>query len=298
MDLLTLCITKKGKIMKRKVTKFRCFAVLSILFLLVTAGCSQNKEDKVFKESFSKLLESEVMGNDINHSLFKESFLPIAVKFVGEEKAEGKVNEYLEQHFMSDYVEVLLPYFVDSLSLDDINFLSEYCNTPEGKLAAQHAAELNEKSYAEMEELGAGVMMSLMLGLPVDPVETVECPTSYRKTYNEYFEKMSCEKLLSNTLGALETVLTAEANKADEESARMLKNAMTGYADYMTKNYNELFLGCCYGVLTEDDMRFYINYATTPAGRKYNNCASKMAEDSAKLGVAIVTKFTLWVSKQ
>ena len=169
--------------MKKEMRKFRFFLVLFILTLSVSTVCSQSKKDKQFKASFSRLLESEVMGNDINYSLFQEVFLSVAVEFVGEEKSQQIVDEYLEQQFLSDYVDVLLPYYKDSLSLGDINFLTEYCSTPEGKLAAQHAEVLNEKSSADMEELGANVMLSLMLDLPVDSVEVVDCPANYRKIY-------------------------------------------------------------------------------------------------------------------
>ena len=249
--------------MKKEMRKFRFFLVLFILTLSVSTVCSQSKKDKQFKASFSRLLESEVMGNDINYSLFQEVFLSVAVEFVGEEKSQQIVDEYLEQQFLSDYVDVLLPYYKDSLSLGDINFLTEYCSTPEGKLAAQHAEVLNEKSSADMEELGANVMLSLMLDLPVDSVEVVDCPANYRKIYNLYYEKMSCEKYIEDAMESLEASLNAESGKADEKKARMIKN----YSEYMTKNYNELFLKCCYGVLTEDDMNFYINLVTTSAGQ-------------------------------
>ncbi len=280
--------------MKKEMRKFRFFLVLFILTLSVSTVCSQSKKDKQFKASFSRLLESEVMGNDINYSLFQEVFLSVAVEFVGEEKSQQIVDEYLEQQFLSDYVDVLLPYYKDSLSLGDINFLTEYCSTPEGKLAAQHAEVLNEKSSADMEELGANVMLSLMLDLPVDSVEVVDCPANYRKIYNLYYEKMSCEKYIEDAMESLEASLNAESGKADEKKSRMIKN----YSEYMTKNYNELFLKCCYGVLTEDDMNFYINLVTTSAGQKYNNCTGKLTEDPEKLGLAIIKKFALWVDKQ
>lgn len=282
--------------MEKKLKTLRLFLILFTLTLSVNIAYSQSNKN-AYKKHFGKLLESEMMGNHFDYSSFKEAFVPIAAEFVGQEKAESKVNKYLKKHCMADCIEVLLPYFTDSLSLDDIKFLAKYCNTPEGRLAAKHAAELNKSSYTEVEELSASVMMSLMLDVPVDPVKMVNCPASYREIYNEYYEKTSADKMVSDIIKALDTTLGTGATNTDDESARMIKKTIKNYADYMTKNFKEILLSCCYGLLTEDDLNFYISLVTTPAGRKYMNCASKLTEDPEKLGIAIISKFVVWIQK-
>jgi hypothetical protein len=282
--------------MKKKMRTLRLFLILFTLTLSVNIAYSQSNEN-AYKKHFVKLLESEMMGNHFDPSLFKDAFIPVAAEFVGQEKAESKVNEYLKKYCMEDCIEVLLPYFTDSLSLDDVKFLGKYCDTPKGRLAAKHAAELNKSSYTEVEELGTSVMMSLMLDVPVDPVETVNCPASYREIYNEYYEKTSADKMVSDIIKVLETTLGTEVTNTDDESVRMIKKAIKGYGDYMSKNFKEILLSCCYGLLTEDDLKFYVGLVTTPAGRKYMNCASKLTEDPEKLGVAIISKFVIWIQK-
>ena len=107
------------------------FISLVIILMAVTVCNAQSNADKQFEKSLQELIFDGALGNALKPSQMEGSFKQLATEVVGPDKAAAKTQEYLNTQMMADVMSVISPYYKKTMSVVDITYLIERCNTPE-----------------------------------------------------------------------------------------------------------------------------------------------------------------------
>lgn len=276
--------------------KFRILS-LAIVLMAMTVCCAQGGNDKEFEKNLKELILGGALGNSVDLSRMEMSFAQIAVGVVGADKAQAKTQEYLANQFETDFISLVSPYYKATMSVEDIKYLLERCNTPDGKTAVEHCAVLNSaEGQAQIQGMVMPVMMNVLQGLPYEKIESVDCPESYKAKCNEYL------KVAGNTDDLIEGLFAAfgEMGKqfaGQDEQLEEFNAMMTNLKKFMVENLPVVYLNMSYGTITEADFDFYIDLYTSPAGKNCLAAGKAFAKDAMNFGMQLVQNFSDWLQE-
>ena len=269
------------------------FISLVIILMAVTVCSAQSNVDKHFEKSLQELVFGGALGNVFNPSQMEGSFKQLAAEVVGPDKAAAKTQEYLNTQMMTDAMSVLSPYYKKTMSVEDITYLIERCNTPEGKVAVQHCAILNStEGQAELQGSLLPAMMNALQGLPYEKIKPVECSESYKAKCYQYLEATgSGNELIEGIFSSFNGM----AAQLSGEEAKEFQTVMDNLKTFMVDNLPVIYLNMSHGQISEADFDFFIDLYSSPAGQNYTKGNSLMVKDLMNVGMQLVEKFSAWM---
>lgn len=272
---------------------------LAIVFVAMNVCCAQGGNDKEFEKNFKELTLGGALGNSIDLSQMGTSFAQIARGVVGADKAQAKTQEYLANQFETDFMSVVSPYYKDVMSVEDVKYLLERCNTPEGKSAVEHCAILNGvEGQTQIQSMIMPVMMSALQGLPYEKIEAVDCPESYRTKCNEYLKATgSADDLIENLFAAFGQMGQQFAGEDEKEQLEEFNAMMNNLKVFMVENLPVIYLNMSYGEITEADFDFFIDLYSSQAGKNYLQGTKALTKDVMNFSMQLVQKFSDWLQE-
>lgn len=272
--------------------KFK-FISLVIMLMAVTVCGAQSNPDKQFEKSLQELIFSGTFASSFNPSQLEGSFKRLAAEVVGPDKAAAKTQEYLNTQMMTDAMSVLSPYYQKTMSVEDITYLIERCNTPEGKVAVQHCAILNSaEGQTELQSSLIPAMMNALQGLPYEKIKPVACSESYKAKCFQYLEVTGSGNELIEGIFSSFNAMTGQLSG---EEAKEFKSVMDNLKTFMVENLPVIYLNMSHGQITEADFDFFIDLYSSPAGQNYIKGNSLMVKDLMNIGMQLVEKFSAWM---
>ena len=269
------------------------FISLVIILMAVTVCSAQSNADKHFEKSLQELVFGGALGNVFNPSQMEGSFKQLAAEVVGPDKAAAKTQEYLNTQMMTDAMSVLSPYYKKTMSVEDITYLIERCNTPEGKVAVQHCAILNStEGQTELQSSLLPAMMNALQGLPYEKIKPVACAESYKAKCYQYLEATgSGNELIEGIFSSFNGM----AAQLSGEEAKEFQTVMDNLKTFMVDNLPVIYLNMSHGQISEADFDFFIDLYSSPAGQNYTKGNSLMVKDLMNVGMQLVEKFSAWM---
>ena len=270
---------------------------LAIAFMAMTVCCAQGVSDKEFEKNLKELILGGALGNSVDQSQMEASFAQIAAGVVGADKAQAKTQEYLANQFETDFMSLVSPYYKATMSVEDIRYLLERCNTPEGKTAVEHCAVLNSaEGQAQIQGMIMPVMMNALQGLPYERIESADCPESYRAKCNEYLRAVgSVDDLIEGLFAAFGEMRKQFAGQ--DEQLEEFNAMMTNLKMFMVENVPVIYLNMSYGTIAEADFDFYIDLYTSPAGKNCLAGGKALAKDVMNFSMQLVQNFSDWLQE-
>lgn len=269
------------------------FISLVIILMAVTVCNAQSNADKQFEKSLQELIFDGALGNALKPSQMEGSFKQLATEVVGPDKAAAKTQEYLDKQMMADVMSVISPYYKKTMSVVDVTYLIERCNTPEGKAAVQHCAILNStEGQAELQGSLLPAMMNALQGLPYEKIKPVECSESYKAKCYQYLEATGSS---SELIEGIFSSFNGMAAQLSGEEAKEFQTVMDNLKAFMVDNLPVIYLNMSHGQISEADFDFFIDLYSSPAGQNYTKGNSLMVKDLMNVGMQLVEKFSAWM---
>ena len=163
----------------------RKFKSLFILLLLTVSMAATAQT--TFKEAFKAYLETNPSFTNLSPENMRnvlEMMNSGLMKDYDEAKSTELVNNYLKGPFVENMVDVMLPYFENKISVDELKELTAILQTEKGKAYQQHSAKINE-AYDKFEKIGADIASQFLSGQEPAPIQSINCPESYKKLFQQ-----------------------------------------------------------------------------------------------------------------
>ncbi|MBO4822587.1 MAG: hypothetical protein J5548_14115 [Prevotella sp.] len=265
----------------------KTFKSLFILLLLSVsmAATAQTTMKEAFKAyiktnpSFTNM-SPETMGNAL------EAMNLGLMKNYEEAKSKELVNKYLEESFMDDLVDAMLPFMEEYVSVDEIKELTDIFSSGQGKTFQEHWGKINGTG-SKFEQLGIEIAQKVMSGEEPTPVQAVTCPESYKNLFQQFYKESGQEGLLTSAFNGL-----TESFSDDQ------KSMMEKIKGYLSSNLCTVLLNESYGILTEEDMKFGLELGKKQAWQDVMKGAASLMSHSQEMGMNVVMNYVTWLQDQ
>lgn len=271
------------------------FLLLVVALMAMTVCYAQDGSNNDFEKNLNELLFSGALGNSFDKSRMEDSFTKIAANVVGADNAKAKMQEYMNGPMTIDLASLVLPYYKETMSDKDVKYLLEQCNTPEGKLAAEHCAIINSiEGQAQMQSLMMPAIMNALQGLPYEKIEAVNCPESYKSKCYEYVKVTGgSDDMIESIFSAFNELEKQIAMKGEE--VEVFNVMMNNLKTLMIENLPVIYLNISYGKITEDDFDFYIDLYSSSAGQNYVKGNKAMLKNVMNISMQLLQRYSNWL---
>lgn len=284
----------------------------ALLFALCCMGATAQT---TYPDAIKRFLT--VSGKTVSNDI-QEGLTMITQAFAeeeGEKLPEGctpeeLANEYMETQFFRDMVTLVVPYFAEELSIEDINRLADIYETEEGSTAYAHSKEFlsDNRNLLIAAFTLMGAAEDIKAGKKPKNVKTT-ASKQRKKLFMEYCELREVQSTLEELKSSGESMLYEAAADTvvidDEESLdyeeyespavtdvdqKMLK----AYHKYVDKNLMNICLNAA-DCMTDEDLRFMITLSVMPEFKKMQNAVEGILYDPESFAMEILGKYAEWL---
>ena len=244
---------------------------------------SPKESTEEFRADFKTLVELGAVGGNFKPSSMRDDYIATAKNGLTTKEAEAKVDEYLAGQAITDFADVASTYYDSFFTDNDIDYLAEQFGSDEGKSAVANSAKV-------YNAIGAFVNQALT-GKSIPRIATKECPEEYEKKFAEYYRIANADSILNSMISQFETVAKLSKNSPiDEKTWPFYKNLAKGL-------FPQIMLNETYGIMTMEDMDFYIATLSSESGKKLKQGDLEMLNDAIKVRLKLNQKFSAWMSQ-
>jgi hypothetical protein len=244
---------------------------------------SPKESTEEFRADFKTLVELGAVGGNFKPGSMRDDYIATAKKGLTTKEAEAKVDEYLAGQAITDFADVASTYYDSFFTDNDIDYLAEQFGSDEGKSAVANSAKV-------YNAIGAFVNQALT-GKSIPRIATKECPEEYEKKFVEYYRIANADSILNSMISQFETVAKLSKNSPiDEKTWPFYKNLAKGL-------FPQIMLNETYGIMTMEDMDFYIATLSSESGKKLKQGDLEMLNDAIKVRLKLNQKFSAWMSQ-
>lgn len=255
-----------------------------LVLLLLTVGIA-GRAQTTQKEALKALMQTSPIAMNMKLQNGLELLNAKIIKDYDEAKSKELVDKYIKGPYLDDLAEAMLPFFEDKLNVKEMNELTTILQTERGKAYLEHSMKIN--NIINLEPLRKEIANKVVRGEELTPIQPIDCPNSYKKLFQQYYEKSGQEEIVKSMFDSLDDSMTDE-----------LKPIIGKCYNYLLNNIPTIMLNDSYGILTEDDMRFAIELSKNQAWPKYQKAISDLVSSIQELYLSILMNYTVWLQDQ
>ena len=204
-----------------------------------------------------------------------------------EEKSNQLVEKYLNEKLLDHIIDAMLPYLEKYVTAEDLKLLTEQMQTPQGQLFQAHQSAFNAK-FNQFTQLGKDLAAKIISGETPAPIEPVACPDSYKQLFLQYFEESN---LMDSMSPFFDSIGGAQLNDTQKEMMNKMKQ-------YFSDNMSTIYLNESYGTMTEDDLRFGLQYYKSNAWKNEMKAMGESMSHAQEMGMGVVMSYLNWLKGQ
>lgn len=235
-----------------------------------------------FKADFKTLVELGAVGGSLSVESMRGDYLAEARKGVTLSEAEAMVAEYLSGHGITDFADVVSPYYDDYIADGDIAFLAEQYGSDEGRRAVANIAKANKSLVSFVNDVLSGKKVSRN-------AVTGDYPEDYKSKFDSYYVVSNSDSVLNDIMNQFETVAKLSKNNPIKEKSWPLYKALA------KTMYPKVMLNEFYGVVAAADLDFFIATLSSEPGKKLMQGDAAILDDVIKVRLVLNQKFSAWL---
>lgn len=281
--------------------------ILSLIFLLGsipmvaqenTVTVYQNKLDKLIKAySLNQCIPIyEVrIGNGTVYQTYDSRFKSIIESINLPEGIDCSAIQYIREQFHNDLTQIMLPYFQEELSIEELDALLDLAKDEKLKAAARNIHNATDQIYSmRCYEVQSKTFNLYKTNLRID---MADCSKSYKQKLNKYWKLAKNDKRIeavfptSSQKESMEILYTS----GNRDAAESIINKITANIIVNIKNFtrNRIIESA-----SEEDLDLYIGMLITPIGKKMNKAFIEYAKQPQEIQQKLQEKFMEWVAKK
>lgn len=238
----------------------------SFLFMLATtlfAGTSTvpqaSNDDDSFRKAVTELF-FHVNDRFSEDAVVKAFESALVANGIDAEEAKAKASTYVKETYLPHVIEIATGVYAKYLTEGQLTKILKLYKSDKGAIAVSHAAEManTEKGLGKLEGAMANLLIDILAGKELRPIETPECSEVYKAKMHKYCELTDAAK----TVDAMITPIKQMAGDQEDAKAMVAK-----LCNYMRDNAETIILIMGDGIMTEDDLDFFIDVCSTPEGK-------------------------------
>lgn len=211
-----------------------------------------------------------------------QMFNSLLLQDMEDEEAEKLTDRYLDEQFMDDMVDMLLPYMQKNLTEAELKELTGILSTPEALSYTTHNMEWYNTFEETMAQPVFDAVTSISAGKTPAPIKIAD------NIDKKFIQKFTSYAEVADVMG--------EIKKGFELGAQ--GQLPEGVMTWLNDNCNNMLLNSCYGVMTEKDLDFGIKLCGMPLYTKTHASTSAIMDDPMTFGLSFMTKYLDWLKKQ
>lgn len=171
----------------------------------------------------------------------------------------------------ADMVDVMYDCMVEAfretgITLDDMNEITAFYETPEGKeINAKMKLMQRPEAQEKLQKVLMPSLMPLMMGGQPKPIQVPDVSSSYKKKFHKYCEAANATSMIDNILVSLESAIGSQP-EAEQIIAPLKK--------FFSEQGENMMLITCSDVYTEEDLDAMIKVLKKPAMKRVLRASS------------------------
>ena len=255
--------------------------IISLFLMLFTLGVSaQDSYRETFKGYMKVNPNLQGFSSDKMRTAL-QGINSLLLQDMEEDEANKLTNRYLDEQFMDDMIDLLLPTMKEHLTESDLKEMITILSTPEALSYTSHNLEWTDAFTESVSEPILEASKAVSSGKTPAPINIA---SNINKQYAEKF-----------TLFANESDLKSQFKKGLEVGAGQLPEELT---TWINNNLTNMMINSSYGIFTEKDIDFGINLFKTPLFKKTLNATNALLDDPMAIGLSFITNYQKWLKKQ
>ena len=198
-----------------------------------------------------------------------------------EDEANKLTNRYLDEQFMDDMIDLLLPTMKENLTESDLKELTTILSTPEALSYTSHNLEWTDAFTESMSEPILEASKAVSSGKTPAPISIA---SNINKQYADKF-----------TLFANGSDLMSQFKKGLEVGGGQLPEELM---TWINNNLPNMMINSSYGIFTEKDLDFGISLSQMPLFKKTLNATNSLLDNPVAIGLSFITNYQNWLKKQ
>lgn len=199
--------------------------------------------------------------------------------------AETLVDEYIEKQMLNDYVSAFVPLFAETMTIAQINKISDMYDSPEGRLAVAHNNLLlaNVKFMADFNALCEQAGRDIAVGKKPRSVQP-NASKERQRLFHQYYQESEMNAMLA---AFVEVQVNALGGMPEDKVEAMRQ--------FFNENLENLLLNASENVLTDADLKFMVKLLSTPEYKQISKTILDLLQDAQAFGMQIIMKYMQWV---
>ena len=253
-------------------------------------------------ESYRDLLKNYLTySGDLNAQNVQEELADALSRVVPAEQAAEVatiVSEYATTSMVDDMVDVMLPYFENKVSEDDLKEMAKIYQDERYVQLHSQAQKLlgnlqNDEEYVRFMNKFQQDMGVLVQGNPVEDLAVpASVSDSYQKAFRHYYVQSGVRDVLDNSFSAVTDMIRKELVSQSVPNADKVADEI---GRYLTRNMETLTMVIFSRVYSADDLEYMTKMADTEAERHCIEAAKAMTANPFALIGQMMQKMTTWL---
>ena len=229
-------------------------------------------------------LESQKTMQVSNYTTMAMALLHNAVD---QATAETLATRYLQNQYVSDMVELMMPTYKANISAAELDKLTAMYNTPAGRKAVKNSAiAMNHITAQIVQEMIAYVQSNGQ-----KEVKLVDCPNSYRDAFEAYYANGE----IRNTMEQISKTLVLQMNKSNETTNDHYVRLINHFIEDELEN---VMINAIYGIMSETDLLTLAKIMNSPEQAKVLKATKEIAGNVGSISNVILTRYEAWLGEQ